>query len=168
MCIVLGCPLHHKTKCCSLCGCRSKSDHRKLCLCQNSGGNLENEGHNNVGCNVRKDVGKDNPQHAVAGQFGKVYMVTVSKRNNLGTYRTCCPRPCGNSDQECHHHDSPLRLTYAVGDEDQENEGWDNGEQVGKEQNQVVHKTSKVTCKKSEEQSDHSCNDSRNQTNFQG
>lgn len=61
----------------------------------------------------------------------------------------------------------PLRLTYAVGDEDQENEGWDNGEQVGKEQNQVVHKTSKVTCKKSEEQSDHGCNDSRNQTNFQ-
>ena len=95
-------------------------------------------------------------------------MVTVSKRNNLGTYGTCCPRPCGNSDQECHHHDSPLRLTYAVGDEDQENEGWDNGEQVGKEQNQVVHKTSKVTCKKSEEQSDHGCNDSRNQTNFQG
>ena len=136
--IVLGCPLHHKTKCCRLCGCRSKSDHRKLCLCQNSGGNLENEGHNNVGCNVRKDVGKDNPQHAVAGQLGKVYMVTVSKRNNLGTYGTCCPRPCGNSDQECHHHDSPLRLTYAVGDEDQENEGWDNGEQVGKEQNQVV------------------------------
>ena len=79
MCRIEHRPVHHQAQGSSLGGLGAQTQHGQLCLCQNTGGDLQNEGHNDVGGDVGQDVGEDDTKQAVTGQLGKVNVVTVTQ-----------------------------------------------------------------------------------------
>ncbi len=164
---VHGGPVHHQAKGGRFCGCRSKANHGQLCLRQNSGRDLKDECHHHIGRDIRQNIRQYNAYRTVPGQFGQIDMIPVAEGHHLRPYRTGGPWPGSASDQNGHHHDSPLGFPYTVGDQDQQHKRRNHGKQIGKEHNQIIRKTAEISGKKPENQSQDGCNHTGNHPDLQ-
>ena len=147
-------PVHHQAQRGHLGGLRAQAQQRQLRFGQDSGADLQDERHHHIAGDVGQDVRQHDAHQAVAGELGEVHVVAVAQRDDLGAHRTGGPRPAGQTDDHGHHGGAAVLLADGIVDEDQQHEAGDDGEDVGDEHDEVVHKAADVAGQKAQQQAD--------------
>ena len=96
-------PVHHQTQGGDLGGPGTQAQQAQLCLAEDAGGDLEDEGHDHIGCDVGQDILQHDPHQGVAGELTQVDMVPVAQGNNLGADASAGPGPACKAYDRCNN-----------------------------------------------------------------
>jgi hypothetical protein len=72
MCGIKHCPVHHQAQSGCDGGLRSQPQQRELSFAENAGRDLKDKGHDHIGGDVWQNVGRDDTNETVAGEFGQM------------------------------------------------------------------------------------------------
>ncbi|CDN43648.1 hypothetical protein BN871_DH_00120 [Paenibacillus sp. P22] len=145
---------------------RPQAEHGNGSLRQDAGSDLEDEGHDDVGSDIRQNFEDDDLRRAVSGYFGQIDMIPVPQRARLGAHRPRGPRPARKADDQ--GDEQRAAGVDADGDQDQDDERRDDDEHVRHRGQDVVEKAPGVSAQQPDRQTDDRGEDARDEADHDG